>query len=82
MDVSDRARSGFAESSSILQGHQNDCFRKISVRKSKHGLEFSIGLGRLKISRCPFHSCAIFEACLIINFLRFSERYIISDSKM
>ena len=46
-------------------GAPNDC---------KHGLEFSIGLGRLKISRCPFHSCTIFEACLI-NFLRFSEIY-------
>ena len=82
MDISDRARSGFAESSSILQEHPTTVFCKISVRKSKHGLEFSIGLGRLKISRCPFHSCAIFEACLIINFLHFSELYFISDSKM
>ena len=70
------------ESSSILQGHPTTVFCKISVRKSKHGLEFSIGLGRLKISRWPSHSCAVFEACLIINFLRFSELYFISDSKM
>ena len=32
-------------------GHPTTVFCKISVRKSKHGLEFSIGLGRLKISR-------------------------------
>ena len=43
-------------------------FCKISVRKSKQGLQFSIGLGRLQIS------CTIFEACLIV-FLRLSKLY-------
>ena len=45
---------------------------KISVRRSKHCLEFSIAWGPLQISRWPFHSCAIFESYLI-NSLRFSE---------
>ena len=57
------------------QVHPTTVFCKISVRKSENGLEISIGWGRLKISRCPFHSCTIFEVCLI-NFLRFSEVYV------
>ena len=65
------AQCGFG---SDFQVHPATVFCKISIRKSKHGLEFSVGLGRLKISRCPFHSCTIFEACLI-NLLRFSELY-------
>ena len=44
----------------------------ISVRRSKDYLEFSITWGRLKLSRCAFHSGAIFEAHLN-NSLRFSE---------
>ena len=55
-----------------FQEHPTTVFSKISVRRSKYCLEFSINWGRLKVSRWPFHSCTIFEAYLII-FLRFSE---------
>ena len=54
-----------------FQEHPTTVFTKISVRRSKYCLEFSINWGRLKVSRWPFHSCTIFEAYLII-FLRFS----------
>ena len=54
------------------QGHPATVFCKISVRRSKYCLEFSITRGRLKISRWLFHSCTIFEAYLI-NSLRFSS---------
>ena len=54
------------------QGHPTTVFCKISLRRSKYCLEFSITWGRLKISRWPFHSCTIFEAHLI-NPPRFSE---------
>ena len=47
-------------------------FLKISVRRNKNYLESSIAGGRLKISRWPFHSCAIFEAFLR-NSLRSSK---------
>ena len=40
-------------------------FCKISIRRSKYCLEFSISWERLKISGEPFHSCSIFESYLI-----------------
>ena len=40
-------------------------FCKISVRRSKYFLKYSITWERLKISRWLFHSCPIFEAYLI-----------------
>ena len=47
-------------------GAPNDHFLlKISVRRSKNCLEFSMAWGSLKIPRWPFHSCTIFEAYLI-----------------
>ena len=55
-----------------LAGALTTVFCKISVRKSKRGLEFSIGLGRLDISRCPSHYAKCSKLCLI-NFLRFPE---------
>ena len=60
--------------SSILleQGHPTTVCCKISVRRSKYCLKFSITWGRLKISRWLLHSCTIFEAFLT-NSLRFSE---------
>ena len=55
------------------QGHPTTVFCKISVRRSKYCLEFSITLGRLKISRLLFHSGTIFEAYLIpYDFLKFN----------
>ena len=54
------------------QGHPATVFCIISVRRSKHCLEFSFAWGRLKIYRWTFHSCTIFEAHLI-NSPRFSE---------
>ena len=57
---------------SRLQGQPKTVFCKISVRRSKNCLEFSIAWGRLKISRWPFHSCTIFVIYLI-NSLRFSK---------
>ena len=50
------------------QGHPTTVFCKISVRRSKNGLEFSITRGRLTISRWPFHSCTIFEVYLSLIF--------------
>ena len=47
------------------QGHPTTVFCKISVRRSKYCLEFSITWGQLKISRWPFHSCTNVEAHLI-----------------
>ena len=38
--------------SRYCKGTKTTVFCKTSVRKSKRGLEFSSGLGRLKISRC------------------------------
>ena len=55
----------------ITQGHPTTVFCKISVRRSKYWVKYSISWGWLKISRWPFQSCTIFEA-YIINFLRFS----------
>ena len=57
------------------QGHPTMVSCKISVRRSKYCLEFSITWGRLKISKWSFHSCTIFEA-YSINSLRFSEVHI------
>ena len=54
------------------QGHPTMVSCKISVRRSKYCLEFSIAWGRLKISKWSFHSCTIFEA-YSINSVRFSE---------
>jgi len=53
-----------------MHRHPTTVFCKISVRRSKYCLEFSIAWIRLKISRWPFHSGTIFEAYLI-NSLRF-----------
>ena len=50
------------------QGHLTTVFCKISVRRSKNCLEFSITRGRLTISRWPFHSCTIFEFYLSLIF--------------
>ena len=50
----------------------NECFLKISVRRSKYCLEFSIAWGRLKISRWAFHLWTTFEDYLI-NSLWFSD---------
>ena len=67
-----RTNLPFCLSYSFLQGHPTTVFCKISVRRSKYCLEFSITWGRIKISRLPFHSCTIFKAYLT-NSLRFSE---------
>ena len=56
----------------LRQGHPTTVFCKISVRRSKNYLQFSITWGRLKLSRWPFHSCTVFVAYLI-NSLRFSK---------
>ena len=48
----------------IYQGHSTTVFCKLSVRRSKYCLDFSITWGRLKISRWPFHSRTFFEAYL------------------
>ena len=56
----------------LRQGHRTTVFCKISVRRSKNCLQFSITWGRLKISWWPFHSCTVFVAYLI-NSLRFSK---------
>ena len=54
-----------------FQEHPTTVFRKISVRRRKYCLEFSITSGRLKTSRWPFHSRKIFEAYLI-NVFKFN----------
>ena len=51
-----------------IVGHPTTVFCKISVRRSKCFLEFSITWGWLKISKWPFHSCTIFEAYVIIPY--------------
>ena len=58
------------------QGHPTTGFCKISVRRSKCCLEFSIAWGRFKIYRWLFHSCTIFEAYLFptINSLHFTAQ--------
>ena len=51
-------------------GHPTTISCKISVRRSKNCLEFSIPWGRLKISRSLwslFHSCTIFEPIYQVN---------------
>ena len=48
----------------VNQEHPTTVFCKISVRRRKYCLEFSIAWGRLKIVRWPFHSCTSFEAYL------------------
>ena len=53
------------------QGHPTTVFCKISVRRSKFWLEFSITRGWLKISRRPLQSCTIFVFQLT-NFLIFT----------
>ena len=52
------------------QGHPMTVFCEISVRRSKSCLEFSVGWGRLRLLRWPFHSCTIFEAYRIYEFPR------------
>ena len=54
------------------QGHPTTVFCKISVRRSKYCLEFSIAQTWLKISGLTLHSGTIFEAYLR-NSLRFSD---------
>ena len=54
------------------QRHPTTVFCKISVRRSKFCLEFSIAWIGPEISRWAFHSGTIFEAYLK-NSLRFSE---------
>ena len=54
------------------QGHATTVFCKISVRRSKYCLKFSITWGRLNISRWLLHLCTIIEAFLK-NSLRFSK---------
>ena len=41
------------------QGQPKTVFCKISVRRAKYRLEFSVTWGKLKISRWTFHSCTI-----------------------
>ena len=53
----------------FIQGHPTSVFCKISVRRSRYCLEFSIIWGRLKTSRWSFHLCKIFDAYLT-NSLR------------
>ena len=48
----------------ILKEHTTTVLCKISVRRSKNSLEFSIAWGMLNISRWPFHSRTIFEAII------------------
>ena len=45
----------------ILQGHPATVFYKLSVRRSKYWLKFSVSWGRLKIARWLFHSCTIVQ---------------------
>ena len=54
----------------ILKEHPTTMFCKISVRRSKNSLEFSIAWGTLSISRWPFHSRTIHEA--LYDFLKFN----------
>ena len=63
-----------SQNTEFIQGHPTSVgvFCKISVRRSKYCLEFSIIWGRLKISRWSFHLCKIFDAYLK-NSLWFSE---------
>ena len=56
-------------------GHPITVFCKISARRSKYCLEFSIAWIRLKNPTWPFPSCTVFEAYLI-NSLRFCEVWI------
>ena len=53
------------------QGHPTTVFPKISVQRNKYWLKLSITRGRLKTSRWPFHSFAVFEAYLINSLLFF-----------
>ena len=72
---------GVTNSNKDTQGHPTTVFCKISVRRNKYCLEFSIAWGRLQISRWPFHSCTIFETYLInsqrflkLNFSHFTPQ--------
>ena len=56
----------------FIQGHPTSVLCKISVRRSKYCLEFSITWGRLKTSRWSFNSCKILDAYLT-NSQRLSE---------
>ena len=60
-----------SQQNNLIQGHPKALFCKITLRRSKECLEFSIPWGRLRISRWPFHSYEIFVAYLI-NSLQFS----------
>ena len=62
----------FSDSLVRIQRHPTTVFCKISVRRSKYCLQFSIAWIRLITSRCAFHSDTIFETCLK-NSLRFCE---------
>ena len=61
-----------SQNTEFIQKHPTSVFCKISARRSKYCLEFSIIWGRLKISRWSFHLCKIFHAYLT-NSLGFSE---------
>ena len=72
---------GVTNSNKDTQGHPTTVFCKISVRRNKYCLQFSIAWGRLQISRWPFHSCTIFETYLInsqrflkLNFSHFTPQ--------
>ena len=56
-----------------IQGHPTIAFYKISFRKQILSTIFYY-LRTTKISGCPFHSCTIFEAYLVIpfDFLKFN----------
>ena len=60
----------FSQENNLVQGHPKAVFCKITLRRSKECLQFSIPWGRLRISRWPFHSYKIFVAYLI-NPLQF-----------
>ena len=62
-----------SKENNLIQGRPKAVFCKITLRRSKGCLEFSIAWGRLRISKWPFYSCKIFVAYLI-NPLQFFRR--------
>ena len=75
--------SYLSQENNLIQGRPKAVFCKITLRRSKECLQFSIPQeGRLRISRWPFHSYKIFVAHLInplqfflkFNFVHFTPR--------
>ena len=63
------------------QGHPTTVFCKISARRSKNCLEFSITRGRLTISRWPFQSCTIFRSLSEFNFSHSNPQVLVPCEK-